>query len=283
MARILFKTTIPNVEDDWHVGRFSLAADHLRRLGHDVRACDRMDADTADEDIAAAACGEFDQLWLFGVDTGSGLCGLDIIAIDSFRKRGGGLLISRDHQDLGSCLSAIPGIGETQHFQTRNPEADPDRQRIDDTGTPALSWPNYHSGSNGDVQEIATFAPLHPLVSRADGKPIRWLPSHPHEGAVSAPEDLVGARVVATGRSITTHRDFNLVVAIEQPGAGRVVADSSFHHFADCNLDPAAGAPTFVDEPWGDEITRNPEARADAHRYIANIADWLSPNMGRAA
>ena len=30
--RILLQTTIPNHEDDWHIGRFSLLAEHLRSL-----------------------------------------------------------------------------------------------------------------------------------------------------------------------------------------------------------------------------------------------------------
>ena len=30
--RVLLQATIPAVEDDWHIGRFSLLADHLRSL-----------------------------------------------------------------------------------------------------------------------------------------------------------------------------------------------------------------------------------------------------------
>ena len=41
MARILLQTTIPDVADDWHVGRFSLLADELRRAGHEVTARNR--------------------------------------------------------------------------------------------------------------------------------------------------------------------------------------------------------------------------------------------------
>lgn len=59
-------------------------------------------------------------------------------------------------------------------------------------------------------------------------------------------------------------------------GGGRVIADSSFHHFCDCNWDPAAGAPSFVPEPWGDGIQRSPEALADARRYVENAAGWLA-------
>ena len=56
----------------------------------------------------------------------------------------------------------------------------------------------------------------------------------------------------------------------------RVLAASTFHHFCDYNLDPDSGSPSFVSEPPGDEIKRNPEAKVDALTYVANIAQWLS-------
>ena len=42
LIKILLQTTIPTVEDDWHIGRFSLLARHLRDEGHDVTARDRV-------------------------------------------------------------------------------------------------------------------------------------------------------------------------------------------------------------------------------------------------
>ena len=39
---------------------------------------------------------------------------------------------------------------------------------------------------------------------------------------------------------------------------GRAVACSTFHHFADMNWDTDAGAPSFVTEPPGDEMKRDP-------------------------
>lgn len=277
MARILLKTTIPSVADDWHIGRFSLLTAHLRSLGHEVETADRRDDGGHDIDLERAADGRFDQLWLFGTDVTGALTDRDINNIALFRGRGGGLLFSRDHQDVGACVSRIPAIGMTQNFQTTNPESDEARRCIDDTGSPNLSWPNYHSGNNGDAQEIAIVGDLHPIVARADGEPIRYLPAHPHEGAVSVPPDLSKARVIACGRSSETGRRFNLVIAIEgADGEGRAVSDSSFHHFADCNWDPRLGAPTFVVEPWGKAMIENAEAATDARRYAENIATWLS-------
>ena len=43
----------------------------------------------------------FDELWLFAVDTGNGLTVADCEGITRFRQRGGGILTTRDHQDPG--------------------------------------------------------------------------------------------------------------------------------------------------------------------------------------
>ena len=93
--------------------------------------------------------------------------------------------------------------------------------------------------------------PLHPVMrspKNASGK-ITLLPAHPHEGAVSVPKGAK-ARVIATGHSKLTGRSFNLAVAFDgNGGSGRAIADSSFHHFLDYNLDPGRGCPSFVTEP----------------------------------
>jgi len=292
MQRILLKTTMPFIEDDWHVGRFSQLQDHLRSLAtangaplYEVHARDRVEDDAgADVDLQAAGEREYDQVWLIGTDSTGTLTPQDVAAVARFRRSGGGLLLTRDHENLGSRLCTIPVVGLAQHYQRANPESDPARRRVDDTKSAHISWPNYHSGRNGDAQRISVLEPLHPLMERASGRPIEWLPAHPHEGAVSAPTDLGRlARVVARGCSATTGTGFNLVVAIEggeRSGGGRVVADSSFHHFCDCNWDPGAGAPSFVTEPWGDGMQRSPEAQTDARRYVENIAAWLAASPG---
>ena len=63
-----------------------------------------------------------------------------------------------------------------------------------------------------------------------------------------------------------------------EPGAdgGPGLAESTFHHFADYNLDPDLGAPSFVSEPPGDGFRREPAALAETHRYFRNLALWLA-------
>jgi hypothetical protein len=279
---ILLQTTVATTLDDWHIGRFSLLRDCLASLRdrsgvplYEVSARDRS-AEGDDPVLSTLDTSDVDELWLFAVDTGDGLTESDCAGIGRFRKRGGGLLVSRDHQDLGSSVCTLGGVGPAHHFHTKNPEP-PERCKPDDTSATNISWPNYHSGNNGDLQTIVSAGDLHPVLRRADGSAIRDFPAHPHEGAVSAPKDQ-RARVIATGKSAITGRTFNLIVAFERgtSGEGRALAHASFHHLVDYNWDTSRGCPTFVTDPEGDQLRRDPARLADVMIYVANAAGWLA-------
>jgi hypothetical protein len=283
--RILLQTTIPTIEDDWHIGRFSLLRDYLASLADEdgtplaeVTARDRAPPGETDPVLSSIDRSEYDELWLFAVDTGDGLDAADCAAISEFRRAGGGLLVTRDHMDLGSSVCSLGGVGKAHHFHSQNPEPDPERHREDDSETPAISWPNYHSGANGDYQQVTLVGEPHSLFADPEsGDVLRYLPAHPHEGAVSAPPDDPTARVIAFGHSAVTGRSFNIAVAFEpSEDGGPAVAQSTFHHFVDYNWDPALGAPSFVSEPPGDGMARFPEARRSTERYMRNLALWLA-------
>src|SRR2546425_5471249 len=160
--RILLQTTIPETKDDWHIGRFSLLSDHLASLKDEagnllcqVTARNReSDAGGNDPVLSALDRSDFDELWLFAVDTGDGLTKTDCQGITRFRQRGGGILATRDHQDLGTSLCTLGGIGRAHFFHSKHPEPDPSRRVPDDPFTTSISWPNYHSGANGDYQPV---------------------------------------------------------------------------------------------------------------------------------
>ena len=286
--RILIQTTIPPMADDWHVGRFSLLTQYLRGLRgddgaelYDVVARDRASAnDGADPVLANMDESDFDQLWLFAVDEGDGLNPEECAAISRFRAAGGGLMVTRDHMDLGCSVCSLGGVGKAHYFHSSNREPDPERWRADDLETATILWPNYHSGSNGDFQTIRAEGAPHPLLHdpEAPGGVLPFLPAHPHEGAVGAPADEPSARVIATGISQTTGVRFNLAVAFEREpgGAGAAVAQSTFHHFCDYNWDPRAGCPSFVSEPPSDRILVDPRGRWSTERYVRNLATWLA-------
>jgi hypothetical protein len=287
---ILLQTTIPYAADDWHIGRFSLLRDELSSMEDEAgnQLCEvttrNREADAAGNDPVFSTLDQsnFDELWLFAIDTGDGLSEADCRGITRFRQRGGGIMATRDHQDLGISLCTLGGIGNAHFFHTKHPEPDPSRHVPDDKVTTSISWPNYHSGRNGDYQTIVVTSP-HEVLRRGSSKDlIEFFPAHPHEGAVGVPEDEEHAQVIATGKSKVTSRPFNLIVAFDNAlddhgnTLGRGIAESSFHHFVDYNWNTRLGCPSFLEEPPGDGYKRNPQALEDIKTYVRNVAVWLS-------
>lgn len=285
--RILLQTTITFTDEDWHIDRFNYLASHLASLRdgngyplYDVVTRNR-EPNSGNDDPILSSLGDrdFDQLWLFALDMGDGLSAADSVGITRFHQRGGGVLSTRDHNDLGSSLIAISDVGDSHFFYTNHRDPDDSRNCRDDTYTLNIDYPNYHSGSNGDFQLIKPVAE-HELMLRPDGTLIEYFPSHPHEGAVGAVNDA--SHVVATSKSKISGREFNLLVATEQrPDAngnmlGRAIAESSFHHLVDYNWNVHAGCPGFVEEKPGDQFEREPEKLDDIKHYVANAAKWLS-------
>jgi len=122
--RILLQTTIPVSEDDWSIDRFSLLHEHLAlitdRSGeprYRVTARNRVtDSNGNDEVLSNLDTTDFHELWLIAVDSGNGLSLADCQGITRFRQRGGGILATRDHQDLGSSLCTLGGVGRAHFF-----------------------------------------------------------------------------------------------------------------------------------------------------------------------
>lgn len=290
--QILLQTTIPSIADDWNIDRFSLLREHLASITDDsgrpryrVTARNRVtDINGNDELLSNLDTTDFDELWLFAVDTGNGLSVADCQGITRFRQRGGGILATRDHHDLGSSLCTLGGVGRAHFFHTKHPEPDESRHVRDDQETKSILWPNYHSGSNGDYQRINPTAPVHEVLRNSENPSgiIEYFPAHPHEGAVGVPEHEQHANVIATGTSQVTGRSFNLIVAFEQARdrhrnmLGRAIAESSFHHFVDYNWDTAKGCPSFVTEPPGNQIKRYPMKLDNIKSYVRNVAYWLA-------
>src|SRR5438876_11288168 len=95
--RILRQTTIPFAEDNCHIGRSSLLRNQLASLKDDggnplceVTTRDRK-TDPAGNDpvLSTLDTSNFDELWLFAIDTGDGLSVPDCQGITRFRQRGG--------------------------------------------------------------------------------------------------------------------------------------------------------------------------------------------------
>ena len=292
-VQILLQTTIPKTEDDWSIERFSLLRNHLASInaptGHPTFEVVMRDRETNEDgdDLVLSFLDRtgFDQLWLFAVDTGNGLTVADCEGITRFRQKGGGIFTTRDHQDLGSSLCTLGGVGRAHFFHSHHRDPDNSRNVRDDQDNQTISWPNYHSGNNGDYQRVTPIEPVHELLlnpANASGV-IEYFPAHPHEGRIGVPEGEKHARVIATSISQVTHRPFNLIVAFERAvdrhgnTLGRAVAESSFHHLVDYNWDVDAGCPSFLVEPPGNQIKREPKKLDDVKKYVENVARWLAP------
>lgn len=145
-------------------------------------------------------------------------------------------------------------------------ERDPIAQRIDprhfdDSGRPT---------SNGKP---------HPLFFYNNDHPIQFLPDHMHEGTVKLPDLTDGTwkrnadgfrpepHVVATGIDADTGKSLALVVAFDGTAVdqGRIVADSSWHHYFNVNLEGL-----LFPAPAG-------SAADQIGQFYANLAIWLSP------
>src|SRR6185503_4661488 len=123
--------------------------------------------------------------------------------------------------------------------------------------------------------KINSVEPVHELL-RDGNRILEYFPAHPHEGSVGVPDGEDHARVIATGLSQATGRPFNLIVAFERRSdnhgnqLGRAVAESSFHHLVDYNWDTSKGCPSFLHEPPGDAIKRDPSRLSDIKTYVTN-------------
>jgi hypothetical protein len=170
--RILLQaTTIPH-DNDWTIERFSLLREYLSSLRDangdrfiEVMARNREVTAVGDDAVLSQLDHrDVDELWLFAVDPGNGLSTKDCESITRFRQRGGGILATRDHQDLGSSICTIGGVGAAHFFHSQHLDPDESQRTPDDQETPSISWPNYHSGNNGDYQRISAVEPVHELL-----------------------------------------------------------------------------------------------------------------------
>lgn len=71
-------------------------------------------------------------------------------------------MIARDHMDLGCSVCTLGSVGAANIFHSHN-LVDP-LPPPDDLGTPYITWPNFHSGANGDFQRVTAPLPVHPVM-----------------------------------------------------------------------------------------------------------------------
>lgn len=124
----------------------------------------------------------------------------------------------------------------------------------------------------------------HPLFFYRSDQFIKVFPDHGHEGEVVIPKDLdaswpKGSRgrtkpqVVAKGKDRVNGNELNIIAAYngDLAGVGRIVADSTWHHYTNLNLlgfEHPAPEGSFADQ---------------IGQFYANLAVWLAPRRKRIA
>lgn len=256
---------------------------------------------------------KYDQIWFFGYNEGASLAPAEVSLMDQFMAapKYGGVLTTGDHASLGQGLSGqITRVGQMRQYpapDSRFPVWNTTlEQRPPHAGEPADPAPgqayyNFNDQSDDIPQTIRWRSYRvdlfrgrpHPVLCGPDG-PIDVLPDHEHEGEALAPVVTGNAHwptkggvqegpdVIAWGRikDPTANRhglEIGVISAYNghMVDVGRIVADSTWHHWFDINLIglTGSGAPYtgFAATADGQAALKKIDA------YYLNCGVWLAP------
>ena len=282
----LLLSTIATDANDWHIGRFSLLGTMIRTAGEEMDPSFNLtisDYPTSDADRKALqddlSSGRYGQIWLIAPDLDNGPDAGFFRALEAAVKGGTDLVIARDHTDLGCCLlelkDCLDDVGQTQTFQRTWTDLPKDREYAD-PACAAIVTPCVVTGQNGGVQ-ICRQRAEHPLLNFASmilGHLV--IPAHPHEGVIR--KVAASQTVLLSSFSITSGREQTTAIVDEADGRGMVLHHSTFHHFADYNLDVAKGAPDFVLDPPSTQTAESPALLNDIKAYVRSVVRYAQTN-----
>jgi hypothetical protein len=250
---------------------------------------------------------KFDAIWFFGFNGDPDLSKEELNLLDDFMKppKCGGVLVTGDHGNLGKGIAGeITRAGQMRRYPApidQSPgwnttlEEGPDENSTFDNDDQSDDLPQTIIYKRFPVWSQLGLKPLyrpHPVLCGPDG-PIDVLPDHRHEGEAIAPTgEKLGAEwptrddghqerpfVIACGKTKEPgagDREFGVVSAYDghNVNVGRIVADSSWHHWFDFNLTGIDVRPHYL----GFEAT--PRGRAALKKidaYFLNCGVWLAP------
>lgn len=268
-----------------------------------VTTANRSNDAAADQDNVSLTdldLDSFDEVWLFGISSNvNQLSAAEVDALESFMDGGGGVLTTGDHDALGRGLSgSAKRIKDLRDYSNTAPSNSPPDWNTtirdgDGNGTysfveqsdavPQKIRPRYRYHWGAGFWNLKRSP--HPLLCSEQGV-LTTLPDHQHEGVVTIPNSFpvadwpkIGSfqpkpEVVAWGRIVdpdatNTGGQFPVIGAYNGHGVnvGRIVADSTWHHWFDINLDGF-----------------NPASNdyRDITSYFQNVAAWLAPKDKQA-
>jgi hypothetical protein len=252
---------------------------------------------------------KYDEIWFFGLNSGASLNAAELTLIDQFMSapKYGGVLTTGDHFTLGQGLSGqIKRVGQLRQYPAPPSSAPDYNTTMVARPGETINYP-FDNQSDDIPQRIRykrywagpLFRRPHPVLCGPDG-PIDVLPDHQHEGEALAPAVAGDANWPTAGG----HQEAPEVIAwgrIKDPGAtkagqeigvisaynghmsdvGRIVADSTWHHWFDINLIGLAGSPPpytgFDDTVAGQAALKKIDA------YFLNVGVWLAPPAVQSA
>lgn len=237
---------------------------------------------------------DFDQLWLFGFNGGPPLPAEERELVERFMTaKKGGVLVTGDHKPLGSALAeTISRVGTMRRWNVEAEGPTRNSSLVDGNGNGSFNAQDesddrpqiiHYERFPIDAPDGVKLQP-HPVLSGPDG-PIDVLPDHGHEGEAMAP--AVNDQNLATWpRNEAGHQEPPIVIAwgdVKDPavqfkkfgvisvynghtvGVGRIIADSSWHHWLNSNLR------SFEPTPQGQAALKKIDA------YFLNCGAWLAP------
>ena len=256
---------------------------------------------------------KYDEIWFFGYNSGASLDAAEVTLMDQFMAapKYGGVLTTGDHAALGQGLCGqITRVGQMRQYPAP-PSAPPTWnttlvQRPFAAGEPAdppsAGLPYNFNDQSDDIPQTIRWKRYwagvissrpHPVLCGPNG-PIDVLPDHEHEGEALAPAVAGDARwptlaghqeepeVIAWGRikdpNAAKHgQEIGVISAYngQMVDVGRIVADSTWHHWFDINLIGLAGASApytgLIATPDGQAALKKIDA------YYLNCGVWLAP------
>lgn len=259
---------------------------------------------------------DYDQVWLFGILSGSGLPVAELSVVERFMNEGGGLFATGDHGNLGSALCGNITRVKDMRFWTDLPSDISDQNAAmrgafrNDTNRPGSGTTSrYFDNQSDSIPQV--IAPRifagglpHPLLSisttvRPSGI-IDVMPDHPHEGECKPERTFtvngisVSSQNIATsyvlsgsttnngngGKTPTTAHSFPSIGVWDGrlANAGRIVVDSTWHHFVNINLngEGSQGSGFSNDDLSGRQSGLNAADYTAIKQYFMNIATWMT-------
>jgi len=252
---------------------------------------------------------KYDEIWFFGINSSPNLTPAEVALLDQFMSapKSGGVLVTGDHASLGRGIAGqITRAGQMRRYPAPDSFAPGWNTTLEDGPDPGATF-DFNDQSDDRPQTIrykrySLGAPFafqrryrpHPVLCGPDG-PIDVLPDHQHEGEAIAPMPAAGdanwptklghqerPEVIAWGRikdpAATKHgQEIGVISAYNghNVDVGRVLADSTWHHWFDINLTGIAAPPS----PYAgfDDTVAGQAALKKIDAYFLNCAVWLAP------